>query len=81
MKGFRNLQVSYNDALHVLKNERKDFTDIFYNQAESRKNDIFQDIFREFKQAMVENFSNIDEVIHILKRFQTAVESYNLGRK
>lgn len=81
VKGFRNLQVSYNDALHVLKNERKDFADIFYNQAESRKNDIFQDIFREFKQAMVENFSNIDEVIHILKRFQTAAESYNLGRK
>lgn len=81
VKGFKSLQISYNDAVYVLKNERKDIADIFYNQTESRKNDIFQDIFREFKQAMVDNFSNIDGVMHILNRFQMAAESYNLGRK
>lgn len=81
VSGFKNLQVSYNDALYIVSNERKEIADIFYSKTESRKNDIFQDVFREFKQACVINCSNIDEVMHILKRFKRAVESYNLGRK
>ena len=81
VRGFKNLGISYNDAIHVLNSERKGFEDIFYSQTESKKNDIFQDIFREFKQAMTENYADIDAVIHILNRFQTAAQSYNLGRK
>lgn len=81
VQGFRNLHISYNDAMLVLENERKEIKDILDSGTESRKNDIFQDIFREFKHAMIAGYSDINQVMHILKRFQMAVESYNLGRK
>lgn len=81
VSGFKNLQVSYNDALYVVKSERKEIADVFYSKTDSKRNDIFQEVFREFKQACILNCSNIEQVMHILKRFKRAVESYNLGRK
>ena len=75
------MQVSYNDALYVVKSERKEIADVFYSKTDSKRNDIFQEVFREFKQACILNCSNIEQVMHILKRFKRAVESYNLGRK
>lgn len=81
VSGFKNLQVSYNDALYVVKSERKEIADVFYSKTYSKRNDIFQEVFREFKQACILNCSNIEQVMHILKRFKRAVESYNLGRK
>lgn len=81
VQGFRNLQVSFNDAMRTLESERGTITDILYNQTESSRNDIFNEVFREFRQAMVRNVMNLGEVMHIFERFKMAVLSYNLGRK
>lgn len=78
-RGFENLNISYNDALFLLENERETFRDIIKPHSEKRKEDIFMDVFREFKQSMVGNISDVEKVLHIFERFQMAVKSYNLS--
>lgn len=78
-EGFENLNISYNDALFLLENERETFRDIIKPCSEKRREDIFLDVFREFKQSMVGNISDVEKVLHIFERFQMAVKSYNLS--
>lgn len=81
VQGFEQLMSSYDDAVDLGKHGKKPMSDLLTSQAEHSRNDMFRDIFDEFKQRMVRNFSNLDEVMHILNRFCMAVDSYDLGQK
>ena len=50
VSGVEQLHISWNDAQNSLNNERKEFQDmIIRNQGETEREDIFEEVFREFK--------------------------------
>lgn len=82
VKGVDRLHISANDAVHLLKNERKPFQDmVIQSKSERKRADIFQDVFREFKSAMIASVGDMDQTLHIFERFKVAVESYNLSAR
>lgn len=82
VKGMDQLHISANDAGHLLKDERKPFRDmVIQSKTERKRADMFQEVFREFKSAMVASVGDMDRTLHIFERFQVAVESYNLSAR
>ena len=79
-EGLDNLFVSYNDALFLLEQERKGFREIVRSGSEQNKEQLIQDIYREFKQTMTANIANANRVMHIFENFGQATKSYNLSR-
>lgn len=80
-KGLENLRISYNDAVFALEHEREEFEKICAVDWNRKGEDIFQDVFREFRNALVYNVSDKEKLLHIFDRFSVAVESYNLSAK
>lgn len=80
-KGLENLHISYNDAVFALEHEREEFEKLCAVDWNRKGEDIFQDVFREFRNALVYNVSDKEKVSHIFERFSVAVESYNLSAK
>ncbi|MDR2025747.1 MAG: response regulator [Hungatella sp.] len=42
------------------------------------KLDLFYDVFREFKNAMIEQMNHLDKVLHLLDRLRDALDNYHL---
>lgn len=80
-KGIGNLYISYNDAVFTLEHEREEFEKVCAVDWNRKGEDIFQDVFREFRNALVYNVSDGEKISHIFERFSVAVESYNLSAK
>ena len=80
-KGLGNLYISYNDAVFALEHEREEFEKLCAVNWNRRGEDIFQDVFREFRNTLVCNVGEKEKISHIFERFSTAVESYNLSAK
>ena len=79
VSGVEQLHISWNDAQNSLNNERKEFQDmIIRNRGDRKRADIFEEVFREFKNALAGNVADADQALHIFSRFRMAVESYNL---
>lgn len=74
------LFVSYNDALYLLEQERKGFREIIMQSSEQNREQLIQDIFREFRQALVVNIADGNRVMNIYEKFTQATRSYNLSR-
>lgn len=79
-EGLDTLFVSYNDASFLLEQERKGFREIVRSGSEQTKEQLIQDIYREFKQTMTANIANGNRVMHIFENFGQATKSYNLSR-
>lgn len=80
-RGFENLSISYNDAVFVLEHEREAFEQIYTMDLNRKQEDIFQEVFQEFRTAMVCSIGEREKLFHIFDRFGMAVESYNLSAK
>ena len=80
-KGFDNLSISYNDAVFALEHEREAFERIYTMDLSRKQEDIFQEVFQEFRTAMVCSIGEREKLFHIFDRFCMAVESYNLSAK
>ena len=80
-KGIENLRISYNDAVFALEHEREEFGKLCVADWNRKGEDIFQDVFREFRNALVYNVGDKEKILHIFERFSMAVESYNLSAK
>lgn len=80
-KGLENLRISYNDAVFALEHEREEFEKLCAVDWNRKGEDIFQDVFREFRNALVYNVSDKEKLLHIFDRFSVAVDSYNLSAK
>lgn len=74
------LFVSYNDAIYLLEQERKGFREIIRQSSEQNREQLIQDIFREFRQALVVNIADGNRVMHIYEKFTQATRSYNLSQ-
>lgn len=80
-KGIENLRISYNDAVFILEHEREEFEKLCALDWNRKGEDIFQDVFREFRNTLVYNVGDKEKIAHIFERFGMAVESYNLSAK
>lgn len=80
-KGFGNLHISYKDAEFALNNERSSIEQIFSMDYKRRREDIFQEVFQEFRRALISSIGDKEQILHIFERFKMAVESYNLSAK
>lgn len=74
------LFISYNDAVYLLEQERKGFREIIRQSSEQNREQLIQDIFREFRQALVVNIADGNRVMHIYEKFVQATKSYNLSQ-
>ncbi len=74
------LFVSYNDALYLLEQERRGFREIIRQSSEQSREQLIQDIFREFRHAMAVNIADGNRVMHIYEKFSQATKSYNLSQ-
>lgn len=79
MQGLDSLYVSYNDALRLMEQERKGFRKIVRSSSEQDREQIIQDIYREFKQAMIADIADGERVMHVYEKFERAVQTYNLS--
>lgn len=86
-QSLEELYLSYNDAVYLMESEQAEFAEpeqagydsiLRPGQTRDRQN-IFRDVFEEFKKAMTENTSNCDYVIHVFERFRRAAEAYNIS--
>ncbi len=78
-EGFSKLSISYNDAIFRLEQERENCCSL--KEADRKREDIFQDVFNEFKRTMIGNIDNPESIMHAFERFQMSVESYNLSNE
>lgn len=86
-RNLEELYLSYNDAVYLLESEQAEFAELEKAGYDSilrpgltkDRQNIFRDVFEEFKKAMIENTSNCDYVIHVFERFRRAAEAYNIS--
>ena len=78
-KGFDRLNVSYNDAVHILKNETKEPDRIARVEWEERRDHMFREAYGEFKRALLASVSDGELFMHVFERFLQSLESYNVS--
>lgn len=79
VSNYRELSISYHDALYLLENERQDIKDIIKPNLLESKANVFQQIYMELKNIMINSTGNPEQVLKAFRTFQKAVESYNLS--
>lgn len=78
-KGFHNLNISYNDAMYTLENEKESWEKVLRVKWEENREHIFRETYLEFEEALLANINNAERFLHILDRFEQALESYNVS--
>lgn len=78
--GLCMLHVSYNDAIHLLEQEKRGFREIVRTSREQSREQIVQDVYGEFKKAMITNIADAEQVMHIFAKFAQAMDTYNISR-
>jgi len=76
---FDNLNISYNDARHLLDTEKDGIQNIVQLLGEQNKSSIFRDIYAELKGIICGNIGNTEYVLKAFHTFKRAAESYNLS--
>lgn len=78
VEGFEKLYISYNDARHLIEENRKGISDILQSGNTGKRSALFQEIYAELKNSMCANVGNSDYVLRVFDAFCQATESYNL---
>lgn len=78
VEGFEKLHISYNDARHLIEENRKGIFEILQSGNTGKRNALFQEIYAELKNSMCANVGNSDYVLRVFDVFCQAAESYNL---
>ncbi len=79
VNGFELINISYNDAMYLLKNEKEEFDEIIQTKNALKKEHLFLEVFNTMKNAMCINVADTERVLHIFDRFCKATDSYNLS--
>lgn len=77
--GFENLHISYNDAVFAMENERESWRNIIKVEWEQKREQMFRDIYQEFKYSMIRSIDDAEQLLHICRRFLQSLESYNVS--
>lgn len=80
-QGFRNLNISYNDAVFTLENEKKQWGEIVKTEWEQKRDHMFRETYQEFEKAALGSMNNPDQFQHIFERFRQSLESYNVSSR
>lgn len=78
-KGFSNLNISYNDAVFILENEKKEPDRIARVEWEEQRDHMFREAYGEFKRALLASVNDADLFMHVFERFLQSLESYNVS--
>lgn len=78
-KGFGRLNISYNDAMYALENEKRDTVRIGRVEWEERRERMFQEVYHEFQRSMLASIHDMEQFLHIFDRFVQSFESYNVS--
>ncbi len=78
-KGFSNLNISYNDAVFILENEKKEPERIARVEWEEQRDHMFRETYGEFKRALLASVKDADLFMHVFERFLQSLESYNVS--
>lgn len=79
VEGIKHLNISYNDAVNLLKYEEEGNDGIIQTIGAQKKANLFREVFTEIKNAMCENIAEPDRVLSIFERFYQATDSYNVS--
>lgn len=79
VEGFRQLHISYNEALMILEHGTDDYHTVIQKSDTKSRVEMFREIFEEFKSFMCANVGNTDKVLRAFESFRTAIESYNIS--
>lgn len=79
VEGFKDIYISYNDALALIRKAQNNYDDIIQNQSMEHRLTLFNDTFQEIKKNMLSNISNLDKLFRAFDAFETCTESYNLS--
>lgn len=77
--GFENLHISYNDAVLAMEHERESWRSIIKGEWEQKREEMFRDIFQEFKHSIMRSMDDAGQLLHIYQRFLQSLESYNVS--
>lgn len=77
--GFENLNVSYNDAIYLLKTDKQSMEEIVLTGYEQKKEKLFREIYEELKKTMCSNTRDVHYVLHVFDSFAKAINSYHLS--
>lgn len=77
--GFHNLHISYNDAVYVMESERENWRSVVKVEWEQKREQMFLEIYQEFKQSIMLSLDHEEQLFHIYRRFLQALESYNVS--
>lgn len=78
---FKDLAISYNDALVTLENETIPLSSIVKMDWEQKRDKMFRETYQEFERALLANINNQKEFLHIYKRFFQSMNSYNISNQ
>ncbi len=77
--GFKNLNVSYNDAMYLIENGNHGERRILQERNSKKRLDMFNRILSEQKEIMVTNTANLEILMKAFDTFEEACESFNLA--
>lgn len=77
--GLKLLNISYRDAVYLLKYEKEELNEIIQTKSAQKKDNLYREVFSEMKNAMCANIGDSERVLSIFERFCQATDSYNLS--
>lgn len=77
--GFENLDVSYQDAMELLKNDKMEMHQILNTPNAIRRNRMFREVYEELKNEICTNLDDYPYIIRVFETFRMAAKSYNLS--
>lgn len=77
--GFKDLNVSYNDAVYLLCYENNEYNDIIQTKSAIKRDRLFNEEFTKIKNAMCSNIGDSEKVLGKFEQFCQLADSYNLS--
>lgn len=79
VQGMEKLKTSYQEAVYMIENEQKQFTDVLLSQSLRKKNTLFRDVYNLFLDEMNNHVQQYAYVMRVYDSFCKAVKAYNLS--
>ena len=78
VKGFKEVHISYNDALHHLTKTTGDYPVALNEDGKKGQLDMFREVYGEFISKINDNIGDTKQVLRIFKAFCGAADAYSI---
>ncbi len=79
VESLEQISASYKEALLFLKQEQKEIEKIIRIGKDKNRENMIQDVYREFKISMCDNIADGERLMQIYEKFCRAMTAYNLS--